>query len=188
MRDIYEEFHIFKNDNFLIREILNKDATDLLKVYSDKEAVKFFNGDNCDGDDFYYATMEEVNKAINFWQFSYKERYFVRWSIEDVKTGHVIGTIEMFHRDSAKDIYDNTGLLRLDLRSDYEKEEVIKEIISLIMDDCYDLFYCKYIATKGFKNATARRAALKALGFADKNAPLVGNDGTEYYDYFIKEK
>ncbi len=43
--------------------------------------ISFFNSDNCDGDNFYYATKEE-------------------------------------------DKFNNMGILRVDVRSDYEQEDV----------------------------------------------------------------
>ena len=66
-----------------------------------------------------------MKQAVDFWIFSYRERYFVRWVISDKSKKEVIGTIELFHRDSVIDAFDNCGLLRLDLRSDYEKKSVI---------------------------------------------------------------
>ena len=37
-----------------MRMVCQEDRMDLLKVYSDKRAVPFFNNDNCGGDGFYY--------------------------------------------------------------------------------------------------------------------------------------
>lgn len=52
MRDVYEFCPEFENDKFLLRLISEEDTNDLLRVYSDVKAVPFFNGDNCNGDDF----------------------------------------------------------------------------------------------------------------------------------------
>ena len=56
--NIYEKCPEFESERFLIRLLRDKDCDDLLKVYSDKKALPFFNSDNCDGDNFYYATKE----------------------------------------------------------------------------------------------------------------------------------
>ena len=78
MKDVYQDFPVFEDNNYMLRALKKDDAADLLKVYSDKAAVLLFNSDNCNGDDFFYETMERVEQAIDFWQFSYDNRYFVR--------------------------------------------------------------------------------------------------------------
>lgn len=148
MKDVYEFCPKFENQKYVLRPIEKTDLNDLHKVYSDKNSVPFFNGDNCHGDDFYYETIERMKQAIAFWIFSYKNRYFVRWAIFDKSINETIGTIELFHRDSQKDAFNNCGLLRLDLQSDYEKSSEIENILSLIISPTYDLFYCDKIATK----------------------------------------
>ncbi len=74
----YEKCPEFENENFLLRMVHAEDLEDLLKVYSDKKAVPFFNSDNCHGDTFYYDTKEKMKKAIDFWFYSYEQKYFVR--------------------------------------------------------------------------------------------------------------
>ena len=56
MTDVYENCPVFENDSYILRMTSQEDKSDLLKVYSDKAAVSFFNSDNCGGDDFYYTT------------------------------------------------------------------------------------------------------------------------------------
>ena len=107
MKDIYGFCPMFENQKYVLRRVEEKDLKDLHKVYSDKNAVPFFNGDNCHGDNFYYKTVERMKQAIDFWSFSYKNRYFVRWTIFDKSVGHAVGTIELFHRDSEKDYFNN---------------------------------------------------------------------------------
>ncbi|MFR6163016.1 MAG: hypothetical protein ACLUJR_08375 [Mediterraneibacter gnavus] len=75
------------------------------KFYSDKEAVSFFNSDNCGGDDFYYTTENRMQQAIDYWLFEYHRQGFVRWTIISKETHEAIGTIELFHRDAADLFY-----------------------------------------------------------------------------------
>ncbi len=187
MENVYELCPCFENERFYLRLISEKDLADLLEVYSDKAAVPLFNGDNCHGDDFYYATEQRMKQAIDFWIYSYNEKYFVRWTVIDKTLNKAIGTIELFHRDST-DRFDNCGLLRLDLRSDYENEAVIESILSLISEPTFDLFYCDKIATKAWKYADKRRAALKNLGFVETDDKLIGADGASYSDYAVLHK
>lgn len=187
MQDVYECCPVFEGERFLLRPVSLGDCAALLKVYSDERAVLLFNSDNCHGDDFHYTTMERMRIAIDFWLSSYKQRYFVRWSIVDQKSGEVIGTIELFNR-RADDWFDNCGILRLDLRSDYERTEILREILALIIPKAYDLFGCDRLAAKAVSLAAERIAALEQMGFAACREKLIGHDGTVYGDYFVRMK
>ena len=167
--------------------VKKEDKSDLLKVYSDEKSVLFFNSDNCGGDDFHYTTESRMEQAIDYWLWEYSRTGFVRWTIV-AKTAHeAIGTIELFHRES-KDYFTNCGLLRLDLRSDYEIAGEIAKILKLIVSPAYALFHCDKIATKSIDAATQRISALKALGFTQSEEKLIGHDGTEYDSYFVLER
>lgn len=183
MTDVYKKCPVFENEKYFLRMVTDEDAIDLLKVYSDIQAVPLFNSDNCHGDDFYYKTIERMKQAMDFWRFLYKNRYFVRWAILDKSVQKAVGIIELFNRIS-KDYFNNCGILRLDLRSDYENAADIKSILSLITEPTYDLFGCNLIATKAVKAAKERRRALVEAGFVESSEKLVGHDGTEYGSYF----
>lgn len=185
--DVYARCPEWSNERYLLRQVREEDCAGLLEVYSDRMAVPFFNSDNCHGDDFHYTTIERMAEAIRFWQFSYENRYFVRWSIFDRSTGKAIGTIELFNRDP-EDPVDGVGLLRLDLRSDYERAEEIESILGLIIPPAYELFGCTQIWTKAIPQAASRRIALAAIGFLPSEKELTGDDGTKYGDYWFKKQ
>lgn len=187
MTDPYITCPVFQNENFLLRLVESADAPDLLSVYSDEKAVPFFNSDNCHGDDFHYTTLERMRSAVDFWMESYREKWFVRWVIVDKKRQKAVGTIELFHRQ-AEDYFTDCGLLRLDLRSDYESTTAIQEILSLIVPPAYELFHCRMIATKAKSSAIRRKTALTNLGFSAVTEALVGNDGTRYTEYYVRER
>lgn len=67
-------------------------------VYSDKNALLFFNSDNCHGDNFYYSNEDRMRQAIEFWFSSYSKEWFVRWTIIDKEKHKAIGTIEAMKR------------------------------------------------------------------------------------------
>lgn len=185
--NVYEQLPSFDGENFKLRGVKESDAEDLLKVYSDEKAVPFFNGDNCHGDDFHYTTIERVSGAIKFWLWSYDNGYFVRWAVVDKSSNSAVGTIELFHHDDEAAAYDNSGLLRLDLRSGYENEAAIKEILTLIKQPVFDLFGDK-IVTKVKSFASDRLAAVKSLGFILPEQPLKGQNGEEFNDYFVLKR
>lgn len=184
MVDVYENCPTYANSAYTLRFVSFDDCKDLLKVYSDTKAVPLFNSDNCYGDKFYYTNEEEISKAVQFWIDKYNHRDFVRWSVVENVGNEVIGTIELFHRD-AKDAYTNCGLLRLDLRHDYENSTEIVKILSLIIKPTFDLFDCDKIATKAIPEADERICALQSLGFEASDERLIGHDGTEYDNYFV---
>ena len=81
MEEVYLNCPSFEDDKYLLRLVTKEDSEDLLEVYSDKNALPFFNSDNCHGDNFYYQTIERMNEAIDFWLDSYENKWFVRWTI-----------------------------------------------------------------------------------------------------------
>ena len=183
----YEKCPILENENFLLRFVEADDAKDLLLVYSDEKAWPIFNSDNC-VDDFCYTTLEQMQKTIDFWQREYKKKYYVRWAIIDKNINNAIGTIELFNR-KAEDYFDDCGLLRLDLHSDYECVDSIKEIMLLILSDAFEMFKCRMIATKVPPIAVRRKLAMEQLGFAFVDRKLIGgHDNKEYGDYYILEE
>ena len=184
--DVYEQIPVMESEKFLLREIKDGDAEDLLRVYSDKDAVPLFNSDNC-VNGFYYTSIEEMKDTIAFWKREYQNRYYARWAIIDKNANCAIGTIELFNR-RAKDYFNNCGLLRLDLRSDYEREGNIFEILSLIIPSVFKLFKCEKIATKIPPFASERKLAIVRLGFVASEEKLIGHDRTVYADYYVLRK
>ena len=183
--DVYEQIPFMENEKFLLREIDDADAEDLLRVYSDVNAVPIFNSDNCTGD-FYVTAMEDIHRMVEFWKREYQSRYYVRWAIIDKSTACAIGTIELFNR-KAKDYFNNCGLLRLDLRSDYEKQDIIEDILGLIIPETRDMFACEMIVTKAISIAKERIKALEHKGFCLSEESVIGHDGTKYNSYYVRE-
>ena len=183
--DVYEQIPVMESDKFLLREIEAADAEDLLKVYSDKDAVPLFNSDNC-VNDFYFVSIEEMKNTMAFWKREYQNRYYVRWVIVDKNVNCAIGTIELFNR-KAKDYFNNCGLLRLDLRSGYEKQDTIEDILGIIIPETRDMFACEMIATKAVSIAQERIQALEHMGFCLSEEALIGHDETKYNSYYVRE-
>ncbi len=183
--NIYESCPVLQNDRFVLRLVRDGDLNDLLMIYSDEKSVPLFNSDNCHGDDFHYTTPERMRAALDFWKQAYENGWFVRFAVEDKDAGAVIGTIEEFRRDE-NDFFTDCGLLRLDLRSDYEKSAEIESILSLIVTPSFRLFGCTIVATKAVPAAAERIKALENSGFVKSQEALIGHDGTKYYDYYVK--
>lgn len=187
MEDVYKNCPRYESENYILRMVSQEDKTDLLKVYSDEKAVPFFNSDNCGEDDFHYTTENRMEQAIEYWLWEYSRQGFVRWTIISKVAKEAIGTIELFHRE-ASDYFTNCGLLRLDIRSDYEISSEIIHILELIIEPTFTLFHCNKIATKVIVSATERIKALNELGFEPSDEKLVGHDGTKYDSYFVLKR
>lgn len=149
--------------------------------------MPFFNSDNCGEDDFHYTTEKRMEQAIEYWLWEYSRQGFVRWTIVSKVANEAIGTIELFHRE-ASDYFTNCGLLRLDIRSDYEILGEITNILELIIEPTYTLFHCNKIATKAIASATERIKALNDLSFELPDEKLIGHDGTKYDSYFVLKR
>ena len=181
--NIYQTCPVLENEKFILRLFVDADCDDLLKVYSDKNALPFFNSDNCDGDNFYYSTKEKMADAIDFWRMSYKKGWFVRMSIIDKLAKSVIGTVELCVRVS-EDAFNNMGILRVDVRSDYEKEEQLYDIFKLVTPKMEEMLGCKGVLTKAPIYAVERIEAIRKAGFIKSEDFLIGKEGHAYDGYW----
>ena len=138
--------------------------------------------------DFYYDTKEKMDKAVDFWLYSYGQKYFVRWAVIDKTAGKAVGTIEMFRRPAGADFGD-VGLIRLDVASAYEKAEPLREILSLIIPPAFGMFDCDEIISKVPIYAVERAEAFAGYGFTKTGTCLIGgNDGYAYNGYWTVRK
>ena len=201
--NIYKTCPVLENEEFLLRLFDSKDCDDLLKVYSDKKALPFFNSDNCDGDNFYYPTKERMLSAMDFWRSSYEKGWFVRFSIvdknkadknkadknksdknkSDKENSEVIGTVELCLR-SSDDEFNQMGILRVDVRSDYEEERKLYSIFSLVSPKVETLLGCKGVLTKAPIYAVERIKAIEKVGFTKSEHLLIGKTGYAYDGYW----
>lgn len=184
MKDIYEECPIYSKKLITLRQTIIEDADELLKCYSDEKAVPFFNSDNCHGDTFYYSTIERMKQAIDFWNFSYNKRYFIRWTVILNDTNEKIGTIEMFHR-LAEDEFNHYGILRIDLQSNFEYKAIINEILEIASENFFKVFEVKAILTKAITKATERIASLVQNGYKPVSRKVMTYDN--YYVRFAEQ-
>jgi ribosomal-protein-alanine N-acetyltransferase len=175
-RHIYEECPVYTSEHFLLRLIEESDAKDLLQCYSDPSAVRLMNADNCGGTDFHFRTLPEIDDFIQGQLLGYRRCITVRFTVVDTQESRAIGTVEMY--DKSKEL----GILRLDLRSAYERQDHIVELLTLSIESFYEAFGVQQIATKAIPAATERIAALRACGFA----PAEGNVNGPHGDYYVR--
>ncbi len=164
MYKIYEKCPTFRNKMITLRLTNEEDTLELLNCYSDEKAAPLFNSDNCRGDTFYYTTAERMKQTMDFWKFSYETKQFVRMTILLNNTDEIIGTVEMFNRGVAP-YYGVHGVLRLDVMSKYEEENVLNAILQLANEHFYKEFGVEWIVTKAIDSAAKRRDVLTRLGY-----------------------
>ena len=181
--NIYEACPVLESEKYIIRLFKDGDCDDLFRVYSDKNALPFFNSDNCDGDNFYYSTKERMSEAVAFWHMAYENRWFARLSIGDKATSEIIGTVELCLRVS-DDAFNQMGVLRVDVRSDYEKETELYGIFALVTPKLNDLLGCKGVLTKAPIYAVERIKAIQRAGFTKSEHLLIGKNGYAYDGYW----
>lgn len=175
----FELCPVFTTENFFLRQTVPEDAGDLLLCYSDKEAVRFFNSDNC-RTDFYFQTLEEMQKYMKVWEREYREKVYVRFSIIRKAGETAIGTIEFCPWRKSVEGYGKLAVLRIDLGSIYETEAVIMELLKAVEEYFYGLFQVERVITKAIPEAEERIKALLRCGYRKlKTGAVVPFDG--YY-------
>jgi len=170
--NVYENCPTFITQRYMVRLVRREDAAGLLSVYSDRGAQPYFNADNCTSD-FRYQTLQEMEECVNMWLWSYAHGYFVRWTI--LEEDKPVGTVEMFRRDDGED-GRGCGVLRMDVKSLLEFDDVFDELLETMLDPLHEHFGCGEILTKAPRFAHQRQSALKLHGFVPAK-PLTGHDG-----------
>ncbi len=151
--DIYQHCPVTETHHFLLRLICQEDSESLFDCYHDPKAVALMNDGNCDFG-FYVQTRQQMAETVAYWRKHYAWHSFVRFTIADKETGSALGTIEGFGGD--------TGVLRLDIASRYEKAEYLSELLAFARDHFWEWFGNKILMTKAIPQAAERRKALEA--------------------------
>lgn len=180
--NVYKSCPTFITPRFTLRLVHREDAEGLLEVYSDPGAHQYINADNCTSD-FRYTTLEEMQKCIDMWLHAYRQEWFVRWTIFNGR--RAIGTVEMFRRDDGEN-GEGLGVLRIDVKSMYEFSDVHEELLRALLPELHELFRCQRIVTKALPIMMRRRLAMVVHGFIPYKKPLIGENGVEYGDYWVR--
>ena len=181
--NVYKNCPTFVTPRFTLRKVRKEDAPALFfKVYSDPGAQLYFNADNCTSR-FCFTTLEEMERCIDMWLHAYEQGWFVRWTI--LREKNPIGTLEMFRRDYGEN-GEGLGILRIDVNVMYETADVHEELLRALMPELHRLFGCQRILTKATPVMMRRRLALVVHGFMPCRDPLIGENGREYYDYWVR--
>lgn len=168
METPYTECPVFETKSFILRLIHPDDAEDLLKCYSDIKTNELFNSDFCSSK-FHFQTLDNMSECIVSWLKAYKDEEYIRFSILEKTCNRVVGTVEIFGMVGKYKTPD--GILRLDICSEYEKYQILKELFELCITEFFPLFKVKRIITKAIPIAEERIKALSELGFSKIDIP-----------------
>ena len=155
----FDECPVYETEHFIFKRVSEEDAEDLFICYSDPITLKHMNNDNCNGE-WHPTSADELKNA---WQKDYERRTFIRWSIKYKNTDKVIGTIEIAPLPWGKWFFGSEtpiGILRLDLLSSFEKQEVFSEIINMMATELANDFEVHKIIMKAPPNEPERVNAL----------------------------
>jgi len=76
------------------------------------------------------------------------------------------------------------GILRVDVRSDYEQEAALYDIFALITPKIKEMLGCKGVLTKAPIYAVERIQAIQKVGFTKSEHLLIGKTGYAYDGYW----
>jgi len=176
----YEVCPVYESDLFQYRLVRPGDAQDLLACYSDPVANAFFNADNCHSS-FFYSTVDDMRDCIRSWLEEYRLGRYVRFAVVEKRSGIAAGTLECFARPETVEGIGRIGILRIDLATQIETTEAIREILRMVDTHWFALFGVAGMLTKAIPAAAKRIAALDAEGYRPVRNSLV-----PFEHYYLK--
>ncbi len=182
----FENCPEYETKNYLITKIKIEDAEDLYEVYSDSTTRKHMNNDNCNGE-WPCNSLEVVKEEIKSWEKEYKEKYYIRWTITQKSNMKSVGTIEMAPAPAKLRFFDGmctTAILRVDIKSELETEEVFSEIYEITNNEIIEVFGIEKIITKGEPEEIERVRGLEN----SKYKRLPNNELIPFPNYYISYK
>ena len=152
---ISPEGPVYETLSFILRLVKMDDARSLLTCYADKRAVLKMNADHCTSD-FYFTTIQEMESCIASGLKEYHEHKYMRLAVLPKGQKGAVGTVEIFSGES--------GILRIDIATKYDKERYIEELIRVAVHDFIRDFQIGNLKIK-VSNTPERIPLLKKYGF-----------------------
>lgn len=115
-------FPIVETERLILREIIDEDATDLFRCFSNHLVTQYYGLE-------LFVTIEEAEKLIETFSKNYKEKRGVRWGIERKEVKGIIGTIG-FNAWSPKHKRAEIGY---ELHPDFWRKGYTKEAVAEIV-------------------------------------------------------
>lgn len=169
-----------KNNRIRIRQLRLDDADKLLSCYQQQgKAPTYFNLD-FSNETIPCQNKEQVKNLLKFYLSQSKSKKSVYWTVIDLFNNNSIGVISITPLEKNED-YKNVGLLRMDIKSEYETKEIISAILNMT-EQLYELFDLNTIISKAWLTSRHRINAMLENGFKESfDRYLIKKDG-----YFFK--
>jgi hypothetical protein len=163
----FDECPVYETGQFRYRLVREEDAEDLFLCYCDPVTWSHMNADNCNGKP-QRMTRERMKDWIRLWQRDYQRRTFLRWSVLCKDTGKAAGTMEIAPLPWGRWFFGTPppiGILRMDLLSVFERQEVLSEIIGLMASELANDFEVNQVIMKAPPDEPEKVNALLANQF-----------------------
>lgn len=163
----FETCPVYETEKLIFTKIKLEDAIDLFEVYSDLVTRHHMNNDNCGGE-WQCNTIEIIEQGIKSWEQEYLDKFYIRWTVTLKSINKAIGTIELAPVPNISRFFDgncNTGILRVDIKSNFETEDIFTEIYSMVKNQMFSDFQIKKIITKCNVEEEQRVFGLKRCKF-----------------------
>lgn len=183
-RNPFEKGPIYETHNLKFKKVKDEDAVDLFECYSDPITKSHMNNDNCGGE-WDCHSIDVVRQGISGWEKEFDARFYIRWSVTHKQINKIIGTIEVAPIPNTTRFLDGvckTGILRIDIISFLENEDIFSEILKMVTGNLYADFDIDNIIIKATKDDIQRILALENNNFVN----LKSNSLISYDDYYIK--
>lgn len=182
----FEKCPVYETDNLKFTRVKEDDAEELFECYSDPITLSHMNNDNCGGD-WDVSTIDIVKRGIRGWKSEFDAKFYIRWSVTHKPANRIIGTIEIAPVPNTIRFLDGVcqnGILRVDIISTFENEQIFTEILKTATENFYIDFDIKNIVIKAGKADLTRVLALNNNGFNKYEEKSI----IKYNDYYFKRK
>lgn len=182
----FEKCPVYETDNLIFTMVKEEDAEELFHCYSDPITLSHMNNDNCGGE-WDVSNIDIVKKGIRGWVKEFEDKFYIRWSVTYKYTKRIIGTIEIAPIPNTTRFLDGVcenGILRIDIISIFENEQIFTEILKMTTENFYKDFHIKNIVMKAKKDDCPRTFALKNNGFHMYEEKSI----IKYDDYYFKRR
>lgn len=184
MEDIYCKNPRFQTKELIFRKVSKNDLEELLSIYSNKNCVVHFNLDNLENIKYFCLNIDEMKSLFEFWNFAYKSRWFTRLCIINRKENVIIGCAEFLLRHSI-DSFDNSVVIRIDLKEEYENYTFFSLVLKEMLIKKNEYFGHRKTIVKAKEDEIHRIKALLDNGFVLSKRKLIGDRGQTYNSYYI---
>lgn len=174
---LFGPFPRFKFEDFVLREIENKDVERYFKYMSRKEMIPFLTNDNRP------TTLEKAEKELLYWQSLYKNKRSFYWGIATPDDDKLIGTIGF----NIISIAHVKGEISYDLDPDFWGKGIMSRALESLLKFADEKLALVRIQATVASNNERSLKMLKRCGFDEeglmKKFEIINGQHKDYYLY-----